>query len=87
MYLIVSPLQISGVKKSPKEVEKQEKLQAKKKKQLEASLEREMGDEIIVAGEFIEVDPWIRNSFFKFTLLIIISNTNITRMSYRYYMY
>jgi len=87
LYLIVSPLQISGVKKSPKEVEKQEKLQAKKKKQLEASLEREMGDEIIVAGEFIEVDPWIRNSFFKFTLLIIISNTNITRMSYRYYMY
>ena len=87
MYLIVSPLQISGVKKSPKEGEKQEKLQAKKKKQLEASLEREMGDEIIVAGEFIEVDPWIRNSFFKFTLLIIISNTNITRMSYRYYMY
>ena len=68
-------------------MEKQEKLQAKKKKQLEASLEREMGDEIIVAGEFIEVDPWIRNSFFKFTLLIIISNTNITRMSYRYYMY
>ena len=56
MYLIVSPLQISGVKKSPKEVEKQEKLQAKKKKQLEASLEREMGDEIIVAGEFREVD-------------------------------
>ncbi len=37
-------------------MEKQEKLQAKKKKQLEASLEREMGDEIIVAGEFLEVD-------------------------------